>query len=122
MITAYRLPLLPGPIAALHLVPAAALTGMPLVIGQSGKATEALARLGVDVLFVAVAGLMCSCSRSAARTDAEPSPSWTGGRVASDTYAARRAARLDGAIAPPTTRRRPGARRGTVEASALDRR
>jgi uncharacterized membrane protein len=58
IITAFRLPLLPGPIVALHLVPATALVGMALALGEGGLAAEGLARLAIDVLFIVLAGLV----------------------------------------------------------------
>ncbi len=58
IITAFRLPLLPGPIAALHLIPAAAMVGMAAALGEGGLAAEALGRLGVDVVFIVIAGLL----------------------------------------------------------------
>jgi uncharacterized membrane protein len=58
IISAYRLPLLPGPIVALHLIPATALIGMALAVGEGGLALEALGRLGLDALFILVAGLL----------------------------------------------------------------
>lgn len=58
IITAYRLPLLPGPIAALHLVEAAAMTGMALVLGEGELARQAFERLGADIALVLAACLV----------------------------------------------------------------
>ena len=58
MIASQRTALLPGPLIALQLIPAAAMTGASLALGEVHAAGEALARLAVDVALIAAAGLL----------------------------------------------------------------
>jgi uncharacterized membrane protein len=58
MIAAGRFTLLAGPVVALQLMPAAATIGMGLELGDGGVALRGLGRLGIDVGFVVVAGLL----------------------------------------------------------------
>jgi hypothetical protein len=58
MIAAQRVTLLPGPLIAMQLIPAAAMSGASLAVGEADAAVEALARLGVDVAMVVGAGIL----------------------------------------------------------------
>jgi len=58
MITAHRVALLAGPLIALQLIPASAMTGMALADGHGDLAAEGLARVGVDVGMVLIAALL----------------------------------------------------------------
>lgn len=58
MIAAQRTALLPGALIAMQLIPAAAMTGAALALGEGHAAAEALARLGVDVAMVVAAGIL----------------------------------------------------------------
>ena len=58
MIAAQRTALLPGPLIAMQLIPAAAMAGASLALGEGRAAAEALARLGVDVGMVVAGGLL----------------------------------------------------------------
>jgi hypothetical protein len=58
MIAAHRTALLPGALIAMQLIPAAAMAGAALALGEGHAAAEALARLGVDVGMVVGAGLL----------------------------------------------------------------
>ena len=58
MIAAQRTALLPGPLIAMQLIPAAAMTGASLALGEGHAAAEALARLAVDVGMVIAAGIL----------------------------------------------------------------
>ena len=58
MIAAQRTALLPGPLIAMQLIPAAAMTGASLALGEGHAAAEAMARLGVDVGLVVAAGIL----------------------------------------------------------------
>lgn len=58
MIAAQRTALLPGPLIAMQLIPAAAMTGASLALGQGQAAAEAMARLGVDIGLVVAAGIL----------------------------------------------------------------
>jgi hypothetical protein len=58
MITAYRLSVIAGPLMALFLIPAAAMIGGSVAAGQSKLIWEAFERLGLDVLFIIVLGVI----------------------------------------------------------------
>jgi Domain of unknown function (DUF389) len=58
MIAAHRVTLLAGPLIALQLIPAAAMTGMALALGHGHLAAEGLARVGDDVGMVLAAALL----------------------------------------------------------------
>jgi hypothetical protein len=58
MIAAHRVTLLAGPLIALQLIPAAAMTGMALASGHGHLAAEGLARVGDDVAMVLAAALL----------------------------------------------------------------
>ncbi|MDQ3855654.1 MAG: DUF389 domain-containing protein [Chloroflexota bacterium] len=58
MIAAQRVALLPGPLIAMQLIPAAAMSGASLAVGKTHAALEALARLGIDVALVVGAGIL----------------------------------------------------------------
>ena len=58
MIAAQRTALLPGPLIAMQLIPAAAMAGASLSLGEGHAAAQALARLGVDVGLVVAAGVL----------------------------------------------------------------
>jgi hypothetical protein len=58
MIAAHRVLLLAGPLIALHLIPAAAMTGMALAFGHGHLAAEGLARVGTDIAMVLAAALL----------------------------------------------------------------
>jgi hypothetical protein len=56
MIAAYRRSVIAGPLMALILIPAAAMAGIALAVGQPGLSLEGLARFGLDVLLIVVVG------------------------------------------------------------------
>lgn len=58
MIAAHRVTLLAGPLIALQLIPATAMTGMALALGRDDLAAQGLARVGVDAGMVIAAGLV----------------------------------------------------------------
>ena len=58
MIATHRVVLLAGPLVALQLLPAAAMTGMALGLGDGDLAGQGLARLGVDVATIIAAALL----------------------------------------------------------------
>jgi len=58
VITAYRLPLLPGPIVAVQIVSAAATIGMAAADGRGHLSAEALQRFAIDAMFIFVACLV----------------------------------------------------------------
>jgi hypothetical protein len=58
MVAAHRVTLLAGPLIALQLIPAAAMTGMALAVGRVHLATQGLTRLSVDMAMVLAAALL----------------------------------------------------------------
>lgn len=58
IVATYRRSVIAGPLIALIMIPAAALTGAALAASESKFALEGLERLGIDVLFVIAAGLL----------------------------------------------------------------
>jgi Domain of unknown function (DUF389) len=58
VITAYRLPLLPGPIVAVQIVSAAAMIGMAAAAGKGHVSAQALQRFAIDAVFIFAAGLL----------------------------------------------------------------
>jgi ABC-type methionine transport system permease subunit len=58
VITAYRLPLLPGPIVAVQIVSGAAMVGMAGAAGRGHVSAQALQRFAIDAVLIFVAGLL----------------------------------------------------------------
>ncbi len=58
IIAAYRRSVIAGALAALTIIPAAALVGAAAIAGQGEMALAALRRTGIDVLFIIGAGLL----------------------------------------------------------------
>jgi hypothetical protein len=58
VITAYRLPLLPGPIVAVQIVSSAAMVGVAAAAGKGHVSAQALQRFAIDAVFIFVAGLL----------------------------------------------------------------
>jgi hypothetical protein len=58
MIAAHRIALLAGPLIALQLIPAAAMTGMALELGHGDLAARGLARVSIDIALVIAAALL----------------------------------------------------------------
>lgn len=58
VITAYRMPLLPGPIVAVQIVSAAAMVGMAAADGRGHLSAEALQRFAIDATFILLACLV----------------------------------------------------------------
>ncbi len=56
MIAAYRRSVIAGPLMALMLIPAAAMAGAALVVGQPGLSYEGFQRFGLDVLLIVGVG------------------------------------------------------------------
>jgi hypothetical protein len=58
MIAAHRVVLLAGPLIALQLIPATAMTGMALAFGRGHLAAEGLTRVSIDIAMVLAAALL----------------------------------------------------------------
>lgn len=58
VITAYRMPLLPGPIVAVQIVSAAAMVGAALAAGKAHVGVQALQRFAIDATFILVACIL----------------------------------------------------------------
>jgi hypothetical protein len=58
VITAYRLPLLPGPIVAVQIVSSAAMVGAAAAAGKASASEQALQRFAIDATFIVAAGLL----------------------------------------------------------------
>jgi hypothetical protein len=58
VITAYRMPLLPGPIVAVQIVSSAAMIGMAAAAGKGHISAQALQRFATDAAFIFVACLL----------------------------------------------------------------
>jgi uncharacterized membrane protein len=58
VITAYRMPLLPGPIVAVQIVSAAAMAGAAAAAGKTSVSVQGLQRFAIDATLIFVAGLL----------------------------------------------------------------
>ena len=58
VITAYRMPLLPGPIVAVQIVSSAAMAGAAAAAGKASASEQALQRFATDATFIVAAGLL----------------------------------------------------------------
>jgi Domain of unknown function (DUF389) len=58
VITAYRMPLLPGPIVAVQIVSSAAMVGAAAAAGKASASEQALQRFAIDATFIVAAGLL----------------------------------------------------------------
>ncbi|MDQ3850032.1 MAG: DUF389 domain-containing protein [Actinomycetota bacterium] len=74
MVAAHRVTLLAGPLIALQLIPAAAMTGMALAFDEGHLAAEGLARLGVDAGMVIAAGLLVFGAKAVITHRRQPLP------------------------------------------------